>query len=391
MKIDIYNLKGSHESAFRRLNESKILENNKELITEFDRHIYRQGLSIARRIKYLVILKNCAEMLTVSFEKATKKDIERLIEQIADTEKWGNATKRDYRIFIKRFYKWLLGDDEEYPKIVNWIRTGHGKETSFDMTELIKEEELQKLLNVTKNARDRAFIHVLFESGTRIGEIGTLKRKNIYFDERGGLIKVNGKTGERSVGLFKSVNDLYFWYQQHPDKRPEAPLWCTFKKEHDNLSYTFFRKILREAFEEAGIKKRYNPHLFRHSRLTYLSQFFSDQQLKIYAGWSKSSTMVEVYSHLTCKEINEKLAEINGVKIKNKVEENEKPMTCPKCYAPNNKNAQTCYSCHIVLDERLAQSIREVSEGDKLVDQIKSSPEAMKLLKQLSEVLNQEK
>jgi integrase len=48
-------------------------------------------------------------------------------------------------------------------------------------SELPTEEEIQKLVEACDNPRDRTFIMTLYESGGRIGEIGSLRIKDVEF------------------------------------------------------------------------------------------------------------------------------------------------------------------------------------------------------------------
>jgi len=62
------------------------------------------------------------------------------------------------------------------------------------------------MINTAKNKSDKAIIALLWDIGTRIGEIGNLRVKHIKFDDLGGVIIVNGKTGPRRVRAVWSVD-----------------------------------------------------------------------------------------------------------------------------------------------------------------------------------------
>jgi len=87
---------------------------------------------------------------------------------------------------LKCFYKWL-NDDIEYPESVKWIGT-KVKTTDREVhsaNDLITEEEIKKVIHSAKHPRDKAFISILYESGARIGEIGSLQIKNVILIEVG--------------------------------------------------------------------------------------------------------------------------------------------------------------------------------------------------------------
>jgi site-specific recombinase XerD len=57
--------------------------------------------------------------LGIDFEDATRDDIERYVASVERSERsaW---TKKDYKQCLKRFYKWMNGDEEDHP-LTKWI------------------------------------------------------------------------------------------------------------------------------------------------------------------------------------------------------------------------------------------------------------------------------
>jgi site-specific recombinase XerD len=153
----------------------------------------------------LVELTRLAAILSIDFEKATKHDIEKVILEHGRLDISEN-TKTDFKVTVKRFYKWLRDpNDAEYPQEVKWIRTTLKDRHSFLPEELLTEEDVLALVKAAEWSRDRALVSMLYDSGGRIGEILSLQRKNIAFDEHGATVVVDGKTGQRRERLISSV------------------------------------------------------------------------------------------------------------------------------------------------------------------------------------------
>ena len=54
---------------------------------------------------------------------------------------------------------------------------------------------------------------------------------NVEFDQYGGIMVVDGKTGQRRLRLTACVGDLQAWINVHPMKEnPNAPLFITYHK-----------------------------------------------------------------------------------------------------------------------------------------------------------------
>ena len=69
-------------------------------------------------------------------------------------------------------------------------------------------------------------ISVGFEGGFRASELLLTNVDSVHFDEKGAVVRVHGKTGERSVRLISSAPLLSQYLETHPLRDyPQAPLW----------------------------------------------------------------------------------------------------------------------------------------------------------------------
>lgn len=220
MKVDIYKLNIS--SRLESVEHFSTSERNKELILNFVDYCFSEGLGEHRIVKYITTLKYIAQSLQIDFEEATESDIRRYISNL-ERSRQSQWTKHDYKVVVKKFYRWLNGGQE--PSIVKWISTSFKDKNQKLPEDMIIENEVKLMINSAENKRDKAIIALLWDIGARIGEIGNLRIKDIKFDEMGILIVVNGKTGPRRVRAVWSVDYLKDWLENHPGQNnPEAPL-----------------------------------------------------------------------------------------------------------------------------------------------------------------------
>lgn len=182
--------------------------------------------------------------------------------------------------------------------------------------DILTEEEILRLIKFAKYARNKALISLLYESGCRIGELLNLRIKDISFDDYGAVIIVNGKTGMRRIRLINSIPLLAQYMEEHKfNDDLDAPLFYRMDKPAKvKLTEKGVNKISKDCAKEAGIKKRIYPYILRHSRATHLAKHLTEQELKIYFGWTGDSRMASVYVHLSGKDIENKILEINGIK-----------------------------------------------------------------------------
>jgi len=172
----------------------------------------------------------------------------------------------------------------------------------------------------------------------------------------------------RRIRLVSSVPSLSVWLSHHPDKdNPEAPLWVGLgtRNKNKHLKYSAIGTLFKKAALKCGVKKRCNPHLFRHSRATLLAQHLTEAQLKQVFGWTQSSKMASVYVHLSGRDTDDALLQFNGIK-NSKAEEKEsvlKPKKCPRCEFVNGATSKFCNRCAAPLNIETALSIEEKTNG----------------------------
>lgn len=250
-KIVIHNYDRNYEVWLRKLNENKkISKKNKQIITKFRDACFLNGMTKARVIRYFSFFSFLFKFFNKDLDKVTKEDIEKIVATINAREIFSPTTKHDSKVMLKRFYKWLKGNDEEYPPEVKWIKSTikrHEKKLPGE-GELITQEDVNRLIEASDSPRDRAFVALLYESGCRIGEIGSMRIGSVNFDKYGTIIIVSGKTGSRKIRVVNSTPYLMNWINAHPFKNDKGePLWLNLwiQNHHKALGYASFAMILK--------------------------------------------------------------------------------------------------------------------------------------------------
>jgi len=308
-------------------------------------------------------------MLGKGFKRANKDDIVRVVAEI-EKENLSDRTKLNEKISLKRFYKWLNGD-EEFPENVKWIKTTRSKGKRILPENLLTEEEVKKIAEAAMNQRDRALVLVLYETGCRIGEVLSLRIGNVQFDRYGAILVVDGKTGPRRVRIISSAPALANWLDHHPHKaEPNAALWISFDKisSMQALQYFACRKMLRELALRTSITKKVNPHSFRHARASRLANSLTESQMKEYLGWTQDSNMASVYVHLSGRDIDNALLRVNGIKVETKQDESVlRIVKCMRCETDNSPASRFCTKCGSPLDLKTAI---ELQDEEKMTDAV---------------------
>ena len=393
-KIDIHNYDQRYESTKESVRRAPISDRNRELILDFERNCFlKEAISKPRRIK----LMNTLTILTRDYEqcdldKMDRKRIEEVVLTIDSREDISPWTKQSYRAIIKKFFKWLhQGEDykstREYPRIVSWINTNIKKKDKpkVQASDLLTEDEVQKLINVAEHPRNRAFISMIYELGARIGEIGGLRIKDVSRDEYSYIVDLSGKTGHRTPRIVISDPYITSWLNVHPLRdKPDSPMWVVLEGDRcAPMHYGGFRGVIMRLKSKARVGKRLYTHLFRHTRVTHLltNKQINESQAKVYFGWVPESSMLSEYSHLISSDVNNAILEIYDIKTKDSRESILKPTQCPRCSAINSKDARFCQKCSSILDVNTAVELdEERRKGDELMAKLMKDSEVQKLL-----------
>ena len=209
-----------------------------------------------------------------------------------------------------------------------------------------------------------------------------------YGTTYGYRIRVMGKTGERTLPLINSAPYLREWLLVHPSPNdPNAPLFCKVGRDGriERLSEYSINGSLRYVVKKAGLKKKVHPHMLRHTRITELASKMTEQELKIFAGWTPDSGMASVYVHLSGRDAEKAVLRAYGFEEAVKEEEKKilalKPSTCPNCGYINPKEAEFCLKCGHPLTSSAIEKMKELEGSiDKLVEAALNDPRLKKAL-----------
>ncbi len=366
--------------------DSSILKENKDAIHRYVSRARGQRLSIKTIIKHLYGLQKFLAAMNkgVVLEKAITEDIENAVAKI-DRLDLSNEVKRSIIVTIKSFYKQAFGEGQFYPKPVAWLKTSIKRREKVLPEDLLDENDIIKMIDTATNIRDKAIIALLYDSGIRAGELLSMKRKDIELEtEPSQHIVVTGKTGMRKIPIRFSVPYLAQYVNLVKDLRSNDPLWWNLAQSNRKgmLDYGGFRKMLKEVADAAGIHKRIYPHLFRHSRASDYANKLTEQQLKVFFGWTGASSMAATYVHLSGRDIDNAVLAASGVKTQESAKETKlKVRECMKCRQSNAIDAIYCVRCGSALD------IKTAIDAEKNVKSLKELMiEALKDPKVLDEV-----
>ena len=376
----------NYEAYIKKFITEMVVDENRRDTVRYCGELRAINRAVGTLIENVIVIKKIDDFLKKPFRDATKDDIIAFIDELRSgrtrkpyLDKNGRfkipkiqplkeGSLLMYQVRLKRFYQWLYGmEDKQYPENVIWIKLRRMSNHRKLPEDILTKEEIKKMYELANDTRDRALVHVLYESGCRIGELLGMRIKDVRFDQYGAAINVDGKTGERRLRLITSAPDLQNWIEHHPSKdEPKSPVWVTITEYCPDYYGKAITKegvgaLLKRLAQRAGIKKRVHPHLLRHSRATHMAKEYTESELKLIFGWSGGSLMPQTYIHLSGSDIENKILEKNGIlQIENKNEKDLlKPLTCSRCNTTNPSAFKFCGKCSMPLTMKTAIEIEE--------------------------------
>jgi integrase len=296
-KIDIHNFKRRLSLVESRIQRGNISRKEKDKIYDFENWLFAQGLGIARITKYMQSIKRLYDLSPGGLSGARQRDIIGLLASIERYD-WKAWTKHDHKLTLRKYLVFTrrqdLADLIRLPPVHNYKLPD----------EILTADQVKDMIASARKEHDRAFIMVLWESGLRIGELLTLQKRLVSFDSQGAVLIVEGKTGQRRVRISESADILNLWIARR-SLNPESRIF-----PH---SYAAYRLRIRTIARRSGLDLRVYPHLFRHSRATFLCAYLTEAQLSAFMGWTIGSSMARIYVHLSGHDLDAALANIPPV------------------------------------------------------------------------------
>jgi len=361
-----------HEKAKKELSKR-----NLTLFQDYDKSMVRTPLAKATRAKHLSTILTVTKMINKDWKDVLRADIDdavyKIMEIYSDEKGQESNTSYDMKKILRIFYRWVKTGSrlkkpyEIDPYEIQGITLSTVKD-KIAREDLLDEDDLERLLKACgENERDRAFIDVHTEAGTRPGETLSLRIKDVKIDEHGVIINVIGKTNARPVRLIRSVPNLLSYLKNHPFKNePDAPLWILIDPDDYGKPMTYYaaRAMILRRVKNAKMTKKVYLNLFRHSEATMTANYMTEAQMRKRHGWSPTSKMPSRYVHLVNSDVENAIFEHYGITKKEDAKP-DAPIKCQFCDMFNPHDSETCSKCAKPLDLKAAIKTDEKTQEEK--------------------------
>lgn len=364
--------------------------------------LLREEYSDSRHIK---LLRHCTRMAEhggslhdALHDKESAEEIVRWIHREYKNEE----TNRDYRVALRVFGRRVADEvdvetnSDDIPKSLGFVssKTSRSYDPTPDPAEMLYlKEDVRPMIESAQNPRDAALMSVQFETGLRGGELYDLTVGDVSDSKHGYRLRVDGKTGERSVSLVAdfSVPRLQRWLAEHPNRNdPDAPLWSKLNKP-ERYSYQRFLQCFEECAERAGVNKPTTPTNFRKSNATWLAKnrdanaaLIEDRQ-----GRVRGSEAVARYIAQFGDDTEAQYARLQGKDVEADEPDELAPVKCPRCSRETPREESFCMWCDQALEHGAVDDLeqKEKEHRQELLTFAKDNPELLENLEAIEPLI----
>ena len=233
-------------------------------------------------------------------QQITTDDLRRYLTSYQVQRRSSKVTIDNIRRILSSFFSWL--EDEDFI-VKSPVRRIHKVKTAKVVKDTYTDEALELMRDNCTTARDLAMIDLLASSGMRVGELVTLNREDINFNERECV--VIGKGNKERLVYFDARTKIHLqnYLEGRSDENPA--LFVSLKAPFDRLMIGGVETRLRELGKRLNIPK-VHPHKFRRTlATTAIDKGMPIEQVQQLLGHQKIDTTMH---YAMVKQQNVKLA-----------------------------------------------------------------------------------
>lgn len=222
----------------------------------------------------------------------TYADIRRFIFHMKDVENKKPSTINCYTAAIRFFFEYTLGyvwDSKKIPKM----------KLDRKLPAVLTREQVQLLINSTKNYKHKAMLAVTYSSGLRVSETCHLRYENILRSRKMIHVAKSKNREDRYSILSDNCIDILteYWYRHN---RPREWMFPSPMRD-ETLTTEAVESFMKVQVRRLGFSEDVTPHTLRHSFACHLLEDGVSQTLIQQLLGHRSPNSTNRYLQMTSK------------------------------------------------------------------------------------------
>ena len=247
-----------------------------------------EGCSVKTLTYYETTIRKMHEHIGKRTRNITTEDLRGYLSYYQINRNASKVTIDNIRRILSSYYAWL--EDEDYI-LKSPVRRIHKIKTTKVVKDTYSDEELELMRDNCSSKRDLAIIDILASTGMRVGELVTLNKGDINFNERECVVL--GKGDKERIVYFDARTKIHLseYLEMRSDDCPA--LFVSLNNPASRITINAVEVRLRELGKELGLSK-VHPHKFRRTlATTAIDKGMPIEQVQTLLGHQKIDTTMQ--------------------------------------------------------------------------------------------------
>ncbi len=260
-------------------------ETNEELLALFETAKSVEGCSAKSMHYYLYVLRGFLERTTLPVSQITTDDIRHYLDQYSANSSASKVSMDNIRRVLSSFFSWL--EEEDYIR-KNPVKRIHKIKSIKTIKQAYSDENIESLKDSCTSLRDKVIIELLSSTGMRVGELATLNKESVDFENKECVVL--GKGGKQRKVYFDSKTKVHLKNYLHSRIDDNEALFVSRFYPFNRLQISGVEVMLRKLGRKANVAK-VHPHRFRRTLATKaIDKGMPVEQVQILLGHTKIDT-----------------------------------------------------------------------------------------------------
>ena len=267
------------------VDEIKDTVSNNELLELFKTAKSVEGCSAKSMKYYVYIIKGFLSKTKLLVKEITTDDIRSYLNNYSSNSSISKVSMDNIRRVLSSFYAWL--EEEDYIR-KNPVKRIHKIKATKTIKKAFSDENIENLKDACIHLRDKTIIELLSSTGMRVGELTTLDKSSIDFENKECIVL--GKGGKQRKVYFDSKTKIHLQTYLASRTDNNDALFVSLFQPFKRLQISGVEIMLRKLGVKTTIDN-VHPHRFRRTLATKaIDKGMPVEQVQILLGHTKIDT-----------------------------------------------------------------------------------------------------
>lgn len=267
------------------VDEIKDTLSNNELLELFKTAKSVEGCSAKSMKYYVYIIKGFLSKTKLLVKEITTDDIRSYLNNYSSNSSISKVSMDNIRRVLSSFYAWL--EEEDYIR-KNPVKRIHKIKATKTIKKAFSDENIENLKDACIHLRDKTIIELLSSTGMRVGELTTLDKSSIDFENKECIVL--GKGGKQRKVYFDSKTKIHLQTYLASRTDNNDALFVSLFQPFKRLQISGVEIMLRKLGVKTTIDN-VHPHRFRRTLATKaIDKGMPVEQVQILLGHTKIDT-----------------------------------------------------------------------------------------------------